>query len=70
MNRKTNLQVSDHAVLRYLERQYKFDTEAARQEILERVVAPEGFSATIKVPAGEGLRAVIKNNTIVTLVKE
>lgn len=62
--------VSDRAVVRYLERVVGVDVEALRREILhlnERVAVGELGDG--KYPLGNGFRAVVKNNVVVTVLK-
>jgi len=60
--------VSDHAVLRYLERRYKTDVEAIRQEILTpcRVAAIKAGASQITVA---GLTFKISDGVITTILK-
>ena len=61
--------VSEHAILRFLERKFSLDIEDIKKDI---------FSDSIKIqhqalgngqyPITDGLKAVIKNNTVVTVV--
>ncbi len=64
---KNGVNVSDHALIRYLERRFKLDLDGLRAEIL----TPERISA-IKAGAGrisvDGLKFIVKDNTIVTVV--
>jgi predicted nucleic acid-binding Zn-ribbon protein len=60
-------QVSDHAVIRYLERRYGFSFEDVRKEML-----PPGVVRAIQAGADHvqalGGRMAIKNNTVVTFM--
>jgi hypothetical protein len=62
------LTVSDHAILRYIERVMGVDVDAIRQliasEKVENVVATLGDA---KVPLGNGAFAVVKNHAVVTV---
>ncbi len=60
--------VSDHAVLRYMERKYGFDVAAIRAEILtpERREAIRCGAKSITV---EGMRFVVRDGTITTALK-
>lgn len=58
------LHVSDHAILRFIERSYGVSTEDVRSEIEGKVsaaVAMGAVSATI-----EGITYILKDNTVVT----
>lgn len=59
--------VSDHALIRYLERKYKFDFEQYREEILTPIVkqAIKAGATSIKV---EGVSFKVTNNTITTII--
>lgn len=62
------LTVSDHAILRYVERVMGIDIEQIRNTIasekVEQTVATLGDS---KVPLGNGAYAVVKNHSVVTV---
>lgn len=57
--------VSDHAVLRYLERHYNFDVEGIRKEILtpERIASIKAGATSISV---NNIKFIIDNNTVIT----
>lgn len=61
--------VTDHALLRYLERHYGFDTKKIVDEILG-----EGRAGIIyltengRVPIGDGLQLVVEGRRVVTVV--
>lgn len=59
--------VTEHAILRYLERVYEIDIEAVKSEIVADSHSAIAFmgSGELKRPAGFTL--VIKNNSIVTI---
>lgn len=67
------MRVSDHAVLRYLQRQSGLDVEAVRAEIAALVA--RGVAAGTSLDAGGftvlagGLRFVVKNEVIVTTLR-
>lgn len=64
---KTLPRVSDHAVIRYLERVYGFDFEKHRKELLtEGVVA--AMSAGAKRIKYKDFALVLEGNTVVTVV--
>lgn len=60
--------VTEHATLRYLERKCGVDVEAVKAEILTEKVAEyiRQFGSG-KFPIGDGMRAVVKENVIVTV---
>lgn len=62
------LTVSEHAILRYIERVMGIDVDAVRQLIandkVESVVATLGDA---KIPLGNSAYAVVKNHTVVTV---
>lgn len=61
--------VTDHGLLRYLERVQGLDVEAARAEMLsERAVEAIRFTRTGKVPIGNGRRLVVKDMAVVSVV--
>lgn len=65
---KLNLQpirVTDHAVLRYLERVVGFDIDAVRKHIADTCAAPAAIGAVCV--RAEGYRFEITNNTVVTV---
>jgi hypothetical protein len=59
--------VSDHALIRYLERKYGFNFEDYRAEILtpERVAMIKAGVKTISV---DGVKLKIENNVVVTVI--
>lgn len=60
--------VSEHAILRYIERGMQFDIEQIRGNILsEKVRACIDTLGNGKFPIGNGLFAVVKDRTIVTV---
>lgn len=61
--------VSDHAVLRYLERHYKMDIGKIRSEIMTPV-AEAAINAGAKSIKVNGISFVIKDNTIITSLTE
>ena len=63
--------VSEHAVLRYLERKSNIDIDAIKAEILTDETANKIKElGSGKFPIGDGLRAVVKRNVIVSIVGE
>lgn len=63
----TNIGVSDHALIRYLERRYGFNFEEYRAEILtpERVSMIKAGAKSINV---DGVKMKIQNNSVVTVI--
>lgn len=63
--------VSDHAVLRYLERAHGLDTDAIREDILaEGRAEMVRFTRNGKVPFRGGLRLAVKDGVVTTIVRE
>ena len=63
-----NIVVTEHAILRYLERAMGLDLDQVRKEILTNEV--EQLSKNMgngKYPIGNGCRVVVKNNTVVSV---
>ena len=61
--------VTDHALVRYLERVKGLDVEAIRAEILtDRNVAAFEFVGQGKVPICRGAKAVVRDMTVITVV--
>jgi len=65
---KDPIRVSDHAVLRYLERAMGLNIELVREHILSLCAAPAAFGA-VSVRT-EGLRFEIANGTITTVTPD
>jgi hypothetical protein len=67
-----DLVVSDHAIVRYLERVLKYDVEVLKKQILtdELKSYAKNFKGNGKFPFGEKheFQAVIKNNIVVTFL--
>jgi hypothetical protein len=62
------LRVSDHAVLRYLERAMEFNIEAIRTHIASICSGPAGIGAVCV--RAEGVRFEIINNTVTTITPD
>jgi len=61
--------VSEHAVLRYLERQYGFDLEDIKKQILSDDL--KGLIIKLgsgKYPLGDGRTVVVKNKCVVSVI--
>lgn len=62
--------VSEHAVLRYLERTMELDLKAVENEILSKeVVSQYRTLGNGKYPVSNGYKAVIKDNVVLTITK-
>jgi seryl-tRNA synthetase len=62
------LNVTDHALLRYLERVMGIDIEGIRNTIVnDKVQAIVDTLGDSKVPLGDGVYAVVKNHNVVTI---
>ncbi len=60
-----NICVSDHAVLRYIERHYGVDMVAMRKEILTDKVI-RAIECGVKTFTLAGLTFIVENNTVIT----
>lgn len=62
--------VSEHAVLRYLERTMELDLKAVENEILtDETVRQYRTLGNGKYPVSNGCKAVIKDNVVLTITK-
>ena len=62
--------VSEHAVLRYLERTMELDLKAVENEILSKeVVSQYRTLGNGKYPVSNGYKAVLKDNVVLTITK-
>ncbi|TCT41173.1 hypothetical protein EDC90_1007150 [Martelella mediterranea] len=59
--------VSDHALLRYLERKHGLDVEALRAEI--RTACRDGVRYGAKAVVADGVKFVITDDTVVTCLE-
>lgn len=64
---KENITVSDHALVRYLERKYGFDFEQYREEILTPIAKQAIQAGATSVKAGD-ISFKVANNTITTAI--
>jgi 6-phosphofructokinase len=67
---KRGLVISEHAILRYLERSGQADVALIAEGIrarVEPIVKKLGGEGRMTVPLPGGLRAVVKDNTVVTV---
>lgn len=63
------VEITDHAIVRYLERHKGIDMNAIRSEILtETTTAYIQQLGDGKYPIGDGRRLVVKNKTVVTVI--
>lgn len=63
--------VTDHAIVRYLERAAGLDIDEVRRRILPpalEALARKGGRGTFPIPGEEGMRAVIDNGVVVTVL--
>lgn len=67
--KKPRLSVTDHAVIRYLERVRGFDVEAVRREIGHIVDIAEPHEAACSVISG-GHRYIISENRVITVTPQ
>lgn len=69
LKNSSSLSVSDHALLRYIERAYGINVPELSREISEhpnmKLISVLG---ECKVPIDHGCRAIVKNNTVVTII--
>lgn len=68
MVKREPVRVSDHAVLRYLERAMGFDIDLVRRHIAGICDGPAGVGAVCV--RSEGLRFEISNNAVTTVVPD
>ena len=61
------LEVSEHAIIRYLERVMQIDVDNIRNTIIGEVGKAHTAMGSGHYPIGNGCRAVIKNKTVVTI---
>lgn len=64
------LRVSDHAIVRYVERVLGVDTEDICKEIIDKVDVMHNQLGNGKYPIGHGSKAVINQGVIVTITGE
>jgi hypothetical protein len=66
----SRIEVSDHAIVRYLERALGVDTHALRAEIVTAdTVRTHPTIGNGRYPCGRGCKAVIEEGIVVTVVK-
>ena len=65
----TEVVVSEHALLRYLERKYRFDCEELVEEILTEDMKSQVLTlGDGKYPISKDMKVVVRNNVIVTVI--
>jgi len=57
--------ISDHSIIRLLERKYGFDADELRKELLSKL--PDSCM-DCKFPLGEGFHAQIRSNMVTTIL--
>lgn len=62
------IHVTDHAVLRYMERCYGFNMELVRAHIADVCAGPAAFGAS--AVRAEGVKFEIDNNRVITVVPD
>ncbi len=67
---KEPVRVTDHAVLRYMERAMGLNVEGVREHIANLCAAPAALGATALRLAAEGVKFEINNNAVVTVVPD
>lgn len=69
---KEVIRVSDHAIIRYLERVKGVDISEIKREILTPEICEyvSTLGGSGKFPAEEGFHIVMRNNTVITVVKD
>lgn len=65
-----NLVVSEHALLRLLERHYNVPIADAEEKLIETLQSYISFNKSGTFPIGEGLQAVVKNNVVITIKRK
>lgn len=64
--------VSEHALLRYIERKYGIDMAVLRKEVLseEHALVIKAACPNCRLPIGDGLYIVVKDCVVVTVVRK
>lgn len=72
MNMIQRIEISDHAVVRYMERIQKIDIEAVKEKMLENQHIVNGIWTlqSGKIPVGDKLFYVFKNRKIISVWDE
>lgn len=65
---KTDIRVTDHAVLRYLERAHGLDVEAVRKHLAGRAMTGIQLGASAVII--EGVKLVLKDSVLITVYKQ
>jgi len=61
------MEITDHAVLRFMERRYGFDVELVKEEILNQL--PSSAPVDALIPIGHGLKAQVRNDRVTTILE-
>lgn len=74
MNNKEQIDISDHAIVRYMERVYKLDLDGIKRQIMpeekERLIEKMGDGAyTVKDKVGK-YKLVVKGRVVVTILEK
>lgn len=64
--KKQALEVTDHAVVRYIQRVKKVDVNSIKREILKGIVVPHKTLGNGDYPI-ENKRAIVRNGKVVTI---
>lgn len=64
---KTDIRVTDHAVLRYLERAHGLDIEAVRDHLAGRAMTGVQLGASAVII--EGVKLILKDSVLITVYK-
>lgn len=68
-NKREDVDISEHAMLRYIERAYNINLEDLAKEIQEHPnMKLAGVLGDAKIPIGKGCRAIVKNHRVVTII--
>lgn len=65
--KKSEPRISDHAIIRYLERRFKFDFEAVRNDLMTKAIK-SAILMGVRAIKVEGGRFIVRNGTITTFV--
>lgn len=66
--KKQGFVITDHALLRYVERVLHYDISALRDYLYKSIVPKDGFIIDGKYPINGGIRIVVTNNKAVTVL--
>lgn len=68
LNKNTEIKVTDHALLRYLEREHGLDSERIREDLQSSILMRKIEDGVCYL--GGRLKAIVVNDVIVTIIKE